>query len=134
VEWFGTYDEKWKAERKPELPLDFRFDAYNGADLTMQGAPYLVGNEVVKLTNVMQEGGRVEFELPGLRPRLVVSQGSEIRDLPGHLDTLVLSPDTAICSFVWRATCALAAEDARDVCDLRIEYETSRPTAHPEAS
>jgi len=45
VEWFGTYNEKWKAERKPELPLDFRFDAYNGADLTMQGAPYLVGNE-----------------------------------------------------------------------------------------
>lgn len=128
VEWFGTYDEKWGAERKPELPLDFRFDAYNGADLTMQGAPYLVGNERVRLSNVAS-GGRMEFDLPAILPRTFVSMDGALRELANHLDTLVLMPDDSICSLVWRGTLALADAAATGVAGFTIDY-TSRPRIH----
>jgi len=134
VDWFGTFDEKWKAERKPELPLDFRFDAYNGADLTLQGAPYLVGNEVVRLTNVTAGGGRVEFSLPGFRPQLALTQQAEIRELVANLDTIVLLPDDAVFCLVWRATCALAGKDASDVRGVRISYPSVPPARQAAAS
>ena len=124
VEWFGTYDEKWKAERKPELPLDFRFDAYNGADLTMQGAPYLVGNEVVRLTNVMVGGGPSMFHLPGFQARVTATQVDTSRELVTSLDTIVFIPGRSLFYMVWRATLAITTEDASDVTDVRVEYAT----------
>jgi hypothetical protein len=129
VGWFGTYDEKWQAERKPELPLDFRFDAYNGADLTLQGAPYLLGNEVVKLTNVMVGGGPNMFHLPGFRACVSATQAAAPRELVTSLDTLVFIPGRSLFYMVWRATLALETEDARDVLEIRVEY-----AALPEAA
>lgn len=122
VDWFGTFDEKWKAERKPELPLDFRFDAYNGADLTLQGAPYLVGNEVVKLTNLMVGGGSNTFYLPRFMARVSAMQAAAARELTTSLDTLVFIPGRSLFYLVWRATLALETEDASDVAEVRVEY------------
>ncbi|HEY0464395.1 MAG TPA: DUF2169 domain-containing protein, partial [Polyangiaceae bacterium] len=127
ADWWGTYDEKWKAERKPELPLDFRFDAYNGADLSLQAAPYLLGNEVIKLTNVMPGGGVVEFGLPGLSARLTLTQDAAVREAAAHLDTVVLLPDEASFCLLWRATCAVTVEDASNVRDVRIAYQSLDP-------
>lgn len=122
ADWFGTYDDKWKAERAPEMPLDFRFDAYNGADLSLQVTPYLVGNEAVQLTNVMVGGGRSRFRLPGLQAQASATQGSSMRDLVTSLDTLILIPGRALFYMVWRATLAIETSDASEVSEVRIEY------------
>jgi hypothetical protein len=122
VEWFGTFDEKWKAERKPELPLDFRFDAYNGADLTLQGAPYLVGNERVRLVNVTPASPTLECWLPGFEPRATFVQRGATRNAPARLDTVLLSPDTSMLCLVWRSTLAIEAADASELNEVRIEY------------
>jgi hypothetical protein len=123
VEWFGTYDEKWKAERKPELPLDFRFDAYNGADLTMQGAPYLVGNERVRLTNVLAQQPVAHGSLPGTGVQVHYSQLGDRREMRAHLDTILLATDHEMLLLVWRAALPLRNKDASDVDEIRIEYE-----------
>ena len=123
ADWFGTFDEKWKAERAPEMPLDFRFDAYNGADLSMQVSPYLVGNERIRLVNVTADGSTIECWLPGFEPRPNVLQGEITREAPARLDTLLLMPDAGTFSLVWRSTFAVQNEDASDVSEARIEYE-----------
>jgi len=121
VDWFGTFDEKWKADRKPELPVDFRFDAYNGADLTMQGAPYLVGNERVSLVNVTPSA-RLDLALPGIKPWLGVTQDAGVRQIEAHLDTVVFLPDELRFSMAWRATIAVDRADAPDIQEIRIGY------------
>jgi hypothetical protein len=123
ADWFGTYDEKWKAERAPEMPADFRFDAYNGADLTMQAAPYLVGNERVRLVNVVPSGGELVCSLPGIRPRLTAGQSGTSRELPANFDTAILVPGRWLYCVVWRATLAIGTIDGSDVNEVRIEYE-----------
>jgi len=123
VEWFGTFDDQWKAQRAPKMPVDFSFAAYNGADLQLQASPYLLGNEAVRLTNVLPGGGNADFSLPGLVPRLTVAQGSAVRTAPANLDTLVFVPDDALMYMVWRATLAIETEDASDVSEICIEYD-----------
>jgi hypothetical protein len=108
------------------MPLDFRFDAYNGADLTMQGAPYLLGNEVAKLTNATVGGGQVAFHLPGLHARASALLPDENRELVTSLDTLVFIPGRLLFYVVWRATLALKTADASEVEELRVEYPALR--------
>ncbi len=122
-DWLGTFDQKWKAERAPLMPTDFRFDAYNGADLTMQVEPYLLGNELLRLTNVTAAHPSVECYLPGIAPRLSFVQGSLTRPAQARLDTLLIMPDAATFCVVWRTAFAIEREDASDVSAVRIEYE-----------
>lgn len=124
ADWFGTYDDKWKAERAPEMPLDFRFDAYNGADLSMQAGPYLVGNERVRLVNVMSNQPTLQCWLPGIKPRVAARIPTrDSRELVACLDTVVIVPDRAEAIIVWRATLAVESAGAKEVDDLRIDYE-----------
>jgi hypothetical protein len=122
VEWFGTYDDKWKAARKPELPIDFRFDAYNGADPSMQ-TPYLLGNEPVRLIKVSPGSGEVAFTLPGLKPRNSVRRKSGPAQVVPNLDTLVVVPNESLFYLVWRGTIGISQPDASDVDEVRIEYD-----------
>jgi hypothetical protein len=120
-DWYGTFDEKWQATRAPEMPLDFRFDAHNGAALSMQAAPYLAGNEQVRLRAVSPGGGMVDLSLPCLAPLVSATMEGE-RRVEANLDTLVMIPDAELFYVVWRATIACKHEAADDVEDIRIEY------------
>jgi len=122
VEWFGTYDERWKAERKPEMPLDWRFDSCNGADLSLQGSPYLIGHERVGLTNVTGGRGRVDFGLPGIKPTLVATQEGSTRAVDAQLDTALFLPDESLFCLVWRGTLAIATESGSDVAMICVDY------------
>ena len=63
--FLGTYDDKWRKERSPDLPEDFRFEYYNGAHPDLQVNGFLKGDEDVELLN-LTPGGKVGFQLPGL--------------------------------------------------------------------
>jgi hypothetical protein len=131
-DWFGTFDETWKRERAPRMPADFRFEAYNGADPSLQVSPYLVGNEPVALSNVTPGGGRLQFQLPGFRPVVTVTPKSAHRPLAApkptgttaesNLDTIVFCPEASLLYLVWRATFSIATQDASELVEARIEY------------
>jgi len=139
-DWFGTYDDTWKSERAPRLPADFRFDAYNGADPSLQVSPYLVGNEPGALSNVTPGGGRIQFQLPGFRPVVTLIPKGPYRSLgapkptgttaESNLDTVVFCPEASLLYIVWRATFGIATEDASEVADVRIEYADLPPSTH----
>jgi len=63
--FLGTYDDKWRKERSPDLPKDFRFEYYNGAHPDLQVDGFLKGDEEVELLNLTPERN-VGFQLPGL--------------------------------------------------------------------
>ncbi len=63
--FLGTYDDKWRKERSPDPPEDFRFEYYNGAHPDLQVDGFLKGDEEVELVNLTPDG-KVGFQLPGL--------------------------------------------------------------------
>jgi hypothetical protein len=75
--FLGTYDDKWRKERSPDPPEDFRFDYYNGAHPDLQFDGYLVGNEEVELVYLMPEG-TIRFQLPGISISCSVSKSFEL--------------------------------------------------------
>jgi hypothetical protein len=143
VRWLGTHDEAWKARRAPELPEDFRFDAFNGADPAMQVEGYLAGNEPVTLQHVDARRPTLSFYLPGLAPVVTVTTDPPPGEPPGApprrgrvaapLDTLVFVPDEGVFYQVWRAFVPLRDAGAAEVRELRIDYETRAPAATPPA-
>lgn len=135
----GTYDERWKNERAPELPEDFRFEYYNGAHPHLQVDGYLAGNEAVTLTNVSKSRARFEFLLPGIRPVLTVSRhpwpsGTEhpnmsapltVQQVSPALDTLVFIPDSEILFQVWRGIIPIRDPAALEISEVRVDYEST---------
>ncbi|MEO7034541.1 MAG: DUF2169 domain-containing protein [Polyangiaceae bacterium] len=135
----GTFDERWKAERAPELPEDFRFEYYNGAHPHLQVDGYLTGSEAVTLTNVSKSRPRFEFLLPGIRPVLTVSRHpwpsdteSPNRSAPlaveqvyPAFDTLVFIPDREIFFQVWRGIIKIRDPAALEVSEVRVDYEST---------
>ena len=75
--FLGTYDDKWRKERSPDLPEDFRFEYYNGAHPDLQVDGFLKGDEEVELANLTSEG-KVGFQLPGLSINCSVSKSFEL--------------------------------------------------------
>ena len=119
-DFFGTFGERWQAERAPRMPDDFRFDCYNGADPSLQVAPYLVGNEPVLLSNVSATEAHLETTLPCLEPVVAVTGAAGFQELTARLDTVVFIPDESIFYQVWRATIAISKPDASDIREVRL--------------
>jgi hypothetical protein len=63
--YLGTYDDKWREERSPDPPEDFKFDYHNAAHPDLQVNGYLKGNEEVELINLTSDGS-IRFKLPGV--------------------------------------------------------------------
>jgi hypothetical protein len=133
----GTFDERWKAERAPELPEDFRFEVYNGAHPLLQVDGFLVGNEPVVLSNVSPAQPRFEFLLPGIRPRLTARAHPWPADAPApdtkaklttrevtlNLDTVVFVPDDGVFFQIWRALIPIRDPAALEVAEVQVEYD-----------
>jgi hypothetical protein len=67
LRYLGTHDERWRKERAPLPPEDFRFEFYNGAHPDLQIKGWLRGDEAVELIHLTPEP-RVQFGLPAIMP------------------------------------------------------------------
>lgn len=65
LEFSGTYDEAWRKNVAPNIPLDMNLRYWNGAPRDQQVDPYLMGNETLILTHLLPEPC-VEIKLPRL--------------------------------------------------------------------
>jgi hypothetical protein len=91
LEFAGTYDEMWKAEQFPLLPLDFDSRFYHAAPLDQQVAG-LGGGEVVQILNMTPEG-HWRFVVPRLTIPLRLRYSDHIEDGHFRVDTLLIEPD-----------------------------------------
>ena len=143
IGYAGTYDEQYRKERAPALPLDFSYAFYNGAHPDLQVEGYLQGNEEVELSNVSPVP-LLRFRLPGVQPKITVARWPippeewieqhttedhevSIADIPTVeeavptvLDTLVFIPDEGILYQVFRGVCSLNSLDVPEVAQAKI--------------
>lgn len=134
--YLGTYDETWRKERSPRMPLDFSFDYYNAAHPDLQVPGYLQGNEEVELVNLTPDG-YLRFWLPGVEVNCTVTKSFQFLKSPDQkeenstesneaqefvepielkLDTLCLIPDEKKFYLVWRGLCPV-----RDLTGIEVK-------------
>lgn len=102
----GTYDQNWLDNVFPFLPADFD-EAYYQAAPPDQQMPYPAGGEEVVLVN-LTPAGRVQFQLPRVEvPVVFFRKRGDNHETRGVIDTLVLEPDQARFTMIWRATLPL---------------------------
>lgn len=86
----GTFDETWRRERAPYMPLDFDERYWNGAPTSLQTQGYLLGNEQIEMLGLRHEPEPYVFELPGFTMDCGLSRRGSLSQerIAMHLDTL----------------------------------------------
>ncbi|MCB9592981.1 MAG: DUF2169 domain-containing protein [Sandaracinaceae bacterium] len=104
----GTYDERWKSERWPWLPKDFRYAYFNEAPADQQIEGYWHGDEVIALQHLHPIFPRLESRLPRILPRVFVVRGEDPNAREGFeevrlvCDTITIDADRGLVFCVWR--------------------------------
>ena len=123
VRFAGTYDDHWKEDRFPFLPLDFD-EQYFLCSPPDQQAPFLRGGEVVSMKNLTPEGQR-SFTVPRVDVP-IVCRFRDRDDRPSvRLDTMIIEPDQGRVILTWRARTQLG----RKIHALREILIGRRPRA-----
>ena len=138
--FMGTYDEKWRKEKSPDLPDDFSYDYYNGAHPDLQIEGYLAGDESVELLNLTSEG-KLQFNLPALQLDCTVERSNDLpvenqgekghektpqafkdgmATVPMLLDTFCLIPDEKRFYLVWRGRTEILDLTAKEITSVSI--------------
>jgi hypothetical protein len=99
----GTYDDAWRETRCPLLPLDFDEEYFRSAHPDLRAPAHFAGGEPVRVHNASPEG-ELDFQLPGLRFEVKAEIKGEEHFLEAGLDTLLLEPDLARATLLWKAT------------------------------
>ncbi len=127
----GTFDEAWRNERHPRMPVDYDYSYWNGAPLPLQVSPYLLGNEIIELSGVRHEPQAYTFGLPGMavRCRIVRESVNEPENLALNLDTIhcdISHPDQEHhwMSLTWRLTLP-NPDDMREIEIFAYQLEES---------
>jgi hypothetical protein len=106
VAFAGTYDQRWLDDVFPFLPSDFNPLYYQCAPANQQ-IDYPRGGEWVELYNLTPEG-RTAFQLPAVElPVEFTNAAYERSEVAAVIDTILLEPDEARFSMVWRASLSL---------------------------
>jgi len=126
--YIGTYDEKWRKKRSPNLPDDFSVNYYNAAHPDLQVKGYLKGNEKVKLKNLVPvPEGNVTFNLCGKITKcdIIKTFRNNItkKNIPINLDTICFIPDQLLYYLVWRGNLQVLPQSTLEKTSLRIYYE-----------
>lgn len=109
----GTYDDRWKAERWPNWPLDFDDRHYNTAHPDWIYPGFLRGDEAVFVEGVTPEPLR--FSLPAVT--VVVLTLPPVHVSPPVLDTAYIDPSAGLITLTWR--CMFEHDDPQKIAIYR---------------
>jgi hypothetical protein len=99
----GTYDEAWLEKRAPYLPKDFDARFFNAASPGFVMGRHLEGGEPVEAVNLSREGP-LRFHIPTCRLDAHVTIAGATEEAAMALETVLIEPDDARLSMVWRAS------------------------------
>ncbi|MDI1443566.1 DUF2169 domain-containing protein [Polyangium sp. 6x1] len=105
--FLGTYDDAWRKQRAPLLPLDHDDRANLRASPGLTAVPPLRGGEDVALLNLTPGGGTTSFRLPKIRVAVTLKAKDRAPEtLAPHVDTVLidtLASNGVAVELVWRA-------------------------------
>lgn len=102
INYVGTYDDAWQANRAPYLPLDFDKRYLNMSPPGMAATDYLKGGEPVSITS-MNPSGELRFHLPKVSMCATILVGNHEYQPHLNLETVLLEPNKLHLSMVWRS-------------------------------
>jgi hypothetical protein len=105
IGYAGTYDDRWKEERFPFLPLDFDERYFQGAPAD-QLCAHLNGGEFLSLVNMTAEG-KWAFRLPDWSIAITVVYKTHATEMRTVVDTLIVEPDQHRFILTFRASLRL---------------------------
>jgi hypothetical protein len=98
----GTYDDAWRRDRAPYLPLDFDRHFFNVAPADMTFARPLQGGEPVEVDGAGRRGP-LRFALPQVCPAVAVQIAGARHAAPAALETVLIEADDGRLGLTWRA-------------------------------
>ncbi|MDC3956953.1 DUF2169 domain-containing protein [Polyangium jinanense] len=103
----GTYDDAWRKQRAPLLPLDHDDQSNLCASPGLTAVPPLRGGEDVALLNLTPGGGTTSFRLPRIRVEVTLKAKDRAPEtLVPYIDTVLidtLESTGVTVELVWRA-------------------------------
>jgi hypothetical protein len=108
LQFAGTYDEHWKQNVAPNIPLDMKLDFWNTVPQDQVVNPPLEGGEIVRTIGLFPTSdGTRKFVLPNYNVFAVPIKG-EYKDegLPMPIDTVTIDLDTSHVTIRWAALCS----------------------------
>lgn len=128
----GTYDKSWLENHWPYFPADFDWNFFNSAPVEQQLKGFLHGDEPLRFESLHPVHGSLKSALPGLRPRWFVvdapRQTPRFREVPVHLDTVWVEPDSETLVLLWRGVLDIQSRKMTEVID---HYIVTEPLASP---
>ena len=99
----GTYDDTWKRDRLPRLPIDWDQRSLLCSPTDQQPVQHLRGGERVELRN-LTPNGILCFSLPRIFLRFRTRIDGRTIEHQGRLATVVLEPDHKRIIMVWQSS------------------------------
>ena len=97
----GTYDDAWRKNRQPLVPLDFSDEYFRCAPLDQRAECFLRGGEEVVLRN-LTPSGEYRFTLPRITLGFTTFINTGRTHHPGQLHTVIIEPDEKRLIMVWQ--------------------------------
>lgn len=101
-DYAGTYDDAWRKERCPYLPLDFDARFLHVAQPELVTPARLAGGEPIRISG-MSPATVIDARVPTAAPVVQFVVSGSVESRPTMLDTLMLLPDDGVLCVVWRA-------------------------------
>lgn len=110
LQFAGTYDERWKREVAPNIPLDMRLEFWNVVPQDQVVKPYLEGGEQVRTAGLFPtDDGVLNFMLPRYQVLAVPVRGNTKESaLPMDIDTVLVDLDKRHVVLRWATLCSQA--------------------------
>lgn len=121
----GTYDDQWKSQRFPLLPIDYDSRCLLCSPLDQQVHGYLKGGESVELTNLTPSGW-LRFAIPAESLQFETFFGATRKEHASELVTVVVESEGPRLILVWQTT--LRCGNDGDYLDQTVIRQKGRGT------
>lgn len=127
----GTYDEKWRQEHFPLLPVDFNLRFFNCASKGLDAIGFLQGEEPVRLFNLSRRGN-IAFDLPSVEISMIYRLGTEVLKQKGELWTVLFEPDEDRFYLVWGSVLPVGKQPSK-MKSVEIKFNSKADISHAKA-
>ncbi len=123
IKYAGAYDDTWRENHFPLLPMDFDLRFFNTASTGLTADGFFKGGESVKMVNLSKKGD-LEFNLPELNFSFMFRLGEDRIFESPDIWTILFEPDEDRFYMVWGASCD-AGKQPSHMKYVKIETEQS---------
>jgi len=131
LQYQGTYDDSYLEKYFPGYPPDFDWHYFMSAASDQWSNEYYSGDESFSLHNMHPEKPLISGKLPGYISRCFaqIDNRGDLLEINLNLDTVWFFPEKDLCILTWRGGIDVKDDEAEDVKQLMLAYESEHDDA-----